>query len=81
MNPSAVVELNRAVAVAMANGPGAGMAIIDDLERNGTLDGYYLFHAARADLLRRMGWLQEAHDHRKQKDQGEDGEQPGTPLR
>ncbi|MBI1280475.1 MAG: sigma-70 family RNA polymerase sigma factor [Anaerolineaceae bacterium] len=62
MNPSAVIELNRAVAVAMANGPGAGMAILDDLEREGSLDGYYLFHAARADLLRRMGWLQEAHD-------------------
>jgi RNA polymerase sigma-70 factor (ECF subfamily) len=62
MNPSAVIELNRAVAVAMADGPGAGMAILDDLEHDGTLDGYYLFHAARADLLRRMGWLQEAHD-------------------
>ncbi len=62
MNPSAVIELNRAVAVAMADGPGAGMAILDDLEREGLLDGYYLFHAARADLLRRMGWLQESHD-------------------
>lgn len=62
MNPSAVIELNRAVAVAMAEGPGAGMAILDDLEKDGSLDGYYLFHAARADLLRRMGWLQEAHD-------------------
>ncbi len=62
MNPSAVIELNRAVAVAMANGPGAGMAILDDLEREGSLDSYYLFHAARADLLRRMGWLQESHD-------------------
>ena len=62
MNPSAVIELNRAVAVAMADGPGAGMAILDDLEREGSLDGYYLFHAARADLLRRMGWLQESHD-------------------
>ncbi len=62
MNPSAVIALNRAVAVAMANGPGAGMAILDDLEWEGTLDGYYLFHAARGDLLRRMGWLQESHD-------------------
>lgn len=62
MNPSLVIELNRAVAVAMADGPGAGMAILDDLQHEGSLDGYYLFHAARADLLRRMGWLQEAHD-------------------
>ncbi len=62
MNPSVVIELNRAVAIAMADGPGAGMAILDDLEREGSLDSYYLFHAARADLLRRMGWLQEAHD-------------------
>jgi RNA polymerase sigma-70 factor, ECF subfamily len=61
-NPSPVVELNRAVAVAMAEGPGRGMALLDELEAEGSLDGYYLFHAARADLLRRMGWLQEAHD-------------------
>jgi RNA polymerase sigma-70 factor, ECF subfamily len=49
--PSPVVELNRAVAVAMADGPGAGLALLDDLP----LDGYHLYHAARADLLRRLG--------------------------
>jgi RNA polymerase sigma-70 factor (ECF subfamily) len=49
--PSPVVELNRAVAVAMADGPGAGLALLDDLP----LDGYHLYHATRADLLRRLG--------------------------
>lgn len=50
--PSPVVELNRAVAVAMADGPAAGLALLDPLEAD--LDGYHLFHAARADLLRRL---------------------------
>jgi RNA polymerase sigma-70 factor (ECF subfamily) len=49
--PSPVVELNRAVAVAMADGPEAGLEL---LERITGLDGYYLLHAARADLLRRL---------------------------
>jgi RNA polymerase sigma-70 factor (ECF subfamily) len=49
--PSPVVELNRAVAVAMADGPGAGLALLDDLP----LDRYHLYHATRADLLRRLG--------------------------
>lgn len=62
INPSPIVELNQAVAVAMAEGPGRGMALLDELEAEGTLNGYYLFHAARADLLRRMGWFQEAHN-------------------
>lgn len=62
LNPSPIVELNRAVALAMVEGPGRGMALLDELEAEGSLNGYYLFHAARADLLRRMGWLQEAHD-------------------
>jgi RNA polymerase sigma-70 factor (ECF subfamily) len=57
---SAVVELNRAVAVAMADGPMRGLALLDQLEDAGTLDQYYLFHAARADLLRRAGWLEDA---------------------
>jgi RNA polymerase sigma-70 factor (ECF subfamily) len=55
--PSPVVELNRAVAVAMADGPAAGLALIDALDG---LDGYYLLHSARADLLRRLGRTEEA---------------------
>jgi RNA polymerase sigma-70 factor (ECF subfamily) len=57
--PSPVIELNRAVAVAMAKGPEAGLAGIDALEDD-RLDGYHLFHAARADLLRRLGRAEEA---------------------
>jgi RNA polymerase sigma-70 factor (ECF subfamily) len=53
-----VVSLNRAVAVAMAEGPRPALAIIDELAS--TLDNYHLLHAARADLLRRMGSLGEA---------------------
>ena len=51
-SPSPVVELNRAVAVAMADGPERGLALFVPLE--GELDGYHLFHAARADLFRRL---------------------------
>jgi RNA polymerase sigma-70 factor (ECF subfamily) len=53
-DPSPVVELNRAVAVAMRDGPAAGLALIDPLLA-GQLDSYHLAHAARADLLRRLG--------------------------
>lgn len=52
-----VVRLNRAVAVAMADGPLAGLALADRIEG---LDGYHLFHATRADLLRRLGRSEEA---------------------
>ena len=52
--PSPVVELNRAVAVAMADGPAAGLAIADDLAASGQLPGYHLLPAVRADLLRRL---------------------------
>jgi RNA polymerase sigma-70 factor, ECF subfamily len=52
--PSAVVELNRAVAVAMADGLEAGLALVDELAASGQLTGYYLLPATRADLLRRM---------------------------
>lgn len=52
LQPSPVIELNRAVAVAMAQGPRAGLALIDRVEGLGE---YHLFHAARADLLRRLG--------------------------
>jgi RNA polymerase sigma-70 factor (ECF subfamily) len=53
--PSPVVELNRAVAVAMRDGPQAGLAIIDALLAAGDLAEYRLAHAARADLCRRLG--------------------------
>ena len=59
--PSPVIELNRAVAVAMSQGPEAGLALIDRLERERSLDGYYLLPAAKADLLRRLGRRTEAH--------------------
>ncbi|HTX46778.1 MAG TPA: RNA polymerase sigma factor [Solirubrobacteraceae bacterium] len=52
---SPVVRLNRAVAVAMANDLDGGLAILDELEADGRLDGYYLLAATRADLLRRRG--------------------------
>jgi RNA polymerase sigma-70 factor (ECF subfamily) len=53
--PSPVVELNRAVAVGMADGPDAGLALVERLEGSGTLVGYHLLPATRADLLRRAG--------------------------
>jgi RNA polymerase sigma-70 factor, ECF subfamily len=52
--PSPVVELNRAVAVAMADGPAAGLALVDTIEASGALAGYHLLAATRADLLRRL---------------------------
>jgi RNA polymerase sigma-70 factor (ECF subfamily) len=58
--PSPVVELNRAVAIAMSQGPEAGLAIIDAISSDRLLDGYYLLPAARADLLRRLGRRSEA---------------------
>ncbi len=56
--PSPIVELNRAVAVAMADGPAAGLALVDPLEP--ALGEYHLWHATRADLLRRLGRQQAA---------------------
>ena len=53
--PSPVVELNRAVAVAMSEGIPAGLALVDELAASGRLDGYHLLPATRADLLRRAG--------------------------
>src|SRR4029077_13715373 len=53
--PSAVVELNRAVAVAMRDGPAAGLALVDAILERGDLHDYRLAHAARADLCRRVG--------------------------
>jgi RNA polymerase sigma-70 factor (ECF subfamily) len=54
-NPSPVIELNRAVAVAMRDGPAAGLALIEVLLAQGDLDEYHLAHSARADLCRRIG--------------------------
>jgi len=58
--PSPIVSLNRAVAVAMADGPRPALAIIDTLAAAGDLENYYLLHAARADLLRRLGSFEDA---------------------
>jgi RNA polymerase sigma-70 factor (ECF subfamily) len=60
LQPSAVVSLNRAAAVAMADGPRPALALIDGLAATGELDRYHLLHAARADLLRRLGAAAEA---------------------
>ncbi|MFG2801215.1 RNA polymerase sigma factor [Streptomyces pseudovenezuelae] len=58
--PSPVVRLNRAVALGMADGPDAGLALVAELEREGELNGYHLLPATRADLLRRSGRRTEA---------------------
>ncbi len=58
--PSPVIELNRAVAIAMRDGPVAGLALIDAILARGDLADYYLAHAARADLCRRLGRTAEA---------------------
>ncbi len=60
MTPSPVVELNRAVAVAMAEGPAAGLELVEALASDGGLAGYHLLAATRADLLRRLGRLDDA---------------------
>ncbi|HTQ08874.1 MAG TPA: DUF6596 domain-containing protein, partial [Fimbriimonadaceae bacterium] len=59
---SPVVELNRAVAVAMRDGPGAGLDLIDEILARGDLSNYYLAHSARAELCRRLGRAAEARD-------------------
>lgn len=59
---SPVVALNRAVAVAMRDGPQAGLALVDELMAQGHLHDYHLAHATRADLYRRMGHVKEARD-------------------
>ena len=60
IDPSPVVELNRAVAVAMRDGPEAGLVLIDAILRRGDLADYHLAHAARADLCRRLGHTAQA---------------------
>jgi RNA polymerase sigma-70 factor (ECF subfamily) len=60
LSPTPVVALNRAVAVAMADGPAAGLALVDELATSGSLSAYFLLPATRADLLRRLGRREEA---------------------
>lgn len=66
MSPSPVVELNLAVAVAMRDGPVTGLAMLDGISVVGDLDGYSYFHAARADLLRRLErWSESSSAYRR----------------
>jgi RNA polymerase sigma-70 factor, ECF subfamily len=66
LHPSPVVELNHAVAVAMASGLEEGLRLLDDLELRGELRGYHLLPAAQADLLRRLGrWREAAERYRR----------------
>lgn len=60
IDSSPIVSLNRAVAIAMAEGPGAALTIMDRLVQEGNLENYHLLHAARADMLRRVGSRNEA---------------------
>jgi predicted RNA polymerase sigma factor len=60
VEPSPVISLNRAAAIAMAEGPSVALTIIDALAETGGLENYHLFHTARADLLRRTGSREEA---------------------
>jgi len=66
LHPSAVIELNRAVAIAMTEGPDHGLRLIDQLAARDELTNYHLFPAARADLLRRLGrWAEAAQAYRQ----------------
>jgi RNA polymerase sigma-70 factor (ECF subfamily) len=60
VEPSPVVSLNRAVAIAMSEGPARALALIDKIAADGALEQYHLLHAARADMLRRLGSNKEA---------------------
>ena len=60
--PSSIVELNRAVAIAMRDGPAAGLALVDSILHRGELTDYYLAHSARGELLRRAGNAKAAKD-------------------
>jgi RNA polymerase sigma-70 factor, ECF subfamily len=66
INPTPVVLLNGAVAIGMSDGPRRGLALIDSLGASGALDRYHLFHAARADMLRRLGSPSAAADAYRQ---------------
>ena len=66
IHPSRVIELNRAVAVAMVDGAEAGLRLMDALAARGGLEHYHLLHAARADLLRRLErWEESAAAYRE----------------
>ena len=60
LDPSPVIELNRAVAIAMRDGPAPALALIDAILERGELEDYRLAHAARADMCRRLGMAAEA---------------------
>jgi RNA polymerase sigma-70 factor (ECF subfamily) len=60
--PSVIVDLNRAVAIGMADGPAAALPLVDAIAEAGQLNGYYLLHATRADLLRRAGRASDASE-------------------
>ncbi|MFE5600922.1 RNA polymerase sigma factor [Streptomyces coelicoflavus] len=60
--PSVIVDLNHAVAIGMAEGPEAALPLVDAIAETGKLNGYYLLHATRAELLRRAGHMTEARD-------------------
>lgn len=62
VDPSPIVELNRAVAVAMRDGPGAGLVLIDAILARGELEEYHFAHSARAELYRRLGRTREASE-------------------
>lgn len=62
IQPTDVVRLNRGVAIAMAGDLRRGLELLDELSRHSSLEGYHLFHAARADLLRRVGRVEEGAD-------------------
>jgi RNA polymerase sigma-70 factor, ECF subfamily len=59
-DPSPIIELNRAAAIAMRDGPAAGLAIVEAILARGDLEGYHLAHSARADLCRRLGRIDDA---------------------
>jgi RNA polymerase sigma-70 factor (ECF subfamily) len=60
INPSPIIQLNLAVAIAMADGPRTGLRVLDQMGLEDTLEQYHLYHAARADLLRRVDQFAEA---------------------
>jgi RNA polymerase sigma-70 factor (ECF subfamily) len=60
IQPSPIVTLNRAVALAMVEGPERALELIDEITKDGALENYHLFHATKADMLRRAGSLREA---------------------